>query len=140
DSKTAAQGSHHGPEIPTTLDRQLVRHDSYARHHLVQLQALRSDNRNPGCNSLMDADGEIYNLQNLGSSNAAKECVQYWLASFATNERDSRKIIFSSQCYFRKARLQTPHLNSLLTSSSRGEHAHEVRLCLWQRERIKVRV
>src|ERR1700730_10796774 len=80
-------------EIPTAFDREFVRHDSYARHRPIRSQPLLSDNRNPGCSSPTDADGEICSLQNFGSANAAKECAQCQLPSFVTSERDSLRII-----------------------------------------------
>ncbi len=92
-----------GPEIPTALDREFVRHDSYARNRLVRSRALRPDNRNPGCSSLMDAGGEICNLQNFGSTKAAKVCAQCRLPSFAKNKRDSQEIILLISTVSRKA-------------------------------------
>jgi hypothetical protein len=50
----------------------------------------------------MDVDGEICNLQNFDSSNAAKECAQCRLPSFTTNERDSRRIILATHAVFEK--------------------------------------
>jgi hypothetical protein len=61
----------------------------------------------------MDADGEIYSLQNSGSANAAKECAQYRLPSFATNERDSQEIISLISAVSRKA--NQPPLTSVLS-------------------------
>jgi hypothetical protein len=61
----------------------------------------------------MDADGEIYNLQNFGSANAAKECAQYRLPCFATNERDSQEIILPISAVSRRA--NQPPLTSVLS-------------------------
>jgi hypothetical protein len=89
-------------EILTAFDRELVRRDSYARHRPIRSQALLSNNRNPGCSGPTDADGEICSPQNFGSANAAKECARYRLPSFATNERDSRRIILATHAVFEK--------------------------------------
>jgi hypothetical protein len=51
----------------------------------------------------MDAGGEICNLQNFGSANAAKVCAQFRLPSFATNKRDSQEIILLISTVSRKA-------------------------------------
>jgi hypothetical protein len=52
----------------------------------------------------MDVDGEICNLQNFDSSNAAKECAQCRLPSFTTNERLTTDYFSYPRC-FRKAGL-----------------------------------
>jgi hypothetical protein len=50
----------------------------------------------------MDADVEICSLPNFGSANAAKERAPDRLPSFATNERDSRRIILVTNAIFEK--------------------------------------
>src|SRR4029450_8327100 len=94
--------------IPSAVDPEFVRHDSYARHRLVQSRALRSDSRNPECSSPRDADGEIYTLQSFGSANDAKVCGQDRLRFFATNERDSRRIILLTSVV---SEWESPHLS-----------------------------
>jgi hypothetical protein len=61
----------------------------------------------------MDIDGEICNLQNFGSANAAKECVQYRLPSFAANERVHKKLSHSSAQFLE--RLINQPLTSVLS-------------------------
>jgi hypothetical protein len=117
DSRTAAQRFPCEPEIPTEFDLEFVRHDSYGHHRPIRSRALRSDNRNPGCNGRMDADSEICSLQNFGSANAAKECAQCRFPSCVTNEHDSRRIILVTNAIFEKQ--DYPHLNPL--SAKRGE-------------------
>jgi hypothetical protein len=93
DSKIAVQRFLCESGMPSAFDPEFVRHDSNARHRPIRSRALRSDSRNPECSSPTDADGEICSLQSFGSANAAKVCAQDRLLSFATNERDSRRII-----------------------------------------------
>jgi hypothetical protein len=61
----------------------------------IRSRALQPGNRNPVCNSLMDADGEICSLQNFGSASGAKERAQSRLPSCATNERRFTKNYFN---------------------------------------------
>jgi hypothetical protein len=93
DSKIAGQRSPSEPEIPTSLYREFVRCDSYARLRPIRSRALRLDNRNPECSSPTGADGEICSPQNFGSANVAKECAQCRLLAFVANARDSRRNI-----------------------------------------------
>jgi hypothetical protein len=70
----------------------------------------------------MDADSES-SLQNFGSANAAKECAQCRLPSFATNEPDSRRIILVISITSERQDY-TPHLNPL--PAKWGEPAESV--------------
>ena len=125
---------------------------------------MRSDNRNPGCSSPTGADGEICSLQNFGSANAAKGCAQCQLSSFATNERDSRRIILVTIGIFEKQDYPSPQSsprtrgeaeqcieNSFSATVAITTRAHVItsackvtaqkaRLSLSERERTKVRV
>jgi len=92
DSRIATQRLHGGPGIPIALDREFGLHGSYARRRPTRWRALRSDNRNPRRSLRRDAGGEIYGLQNSGSANVAKECVQAPSPSFAAIERDPQTI------------------------------------------------
>ena len=103
DSKIAAQRSLCEPGSPSALDREFAQNDSYARHRPIRSRALRSGSRNPECSSPADADGEIYSLQSFGSANGPKVRPQDRLLSFATNERDSRRIILLASAVSRKA-------------------------------------
>jgi hypothetical protein len=67
----------------------------------------------------MDADGEIYSLQNFGSLNGAKVCAQYRLPSFATNERDSQETILFTRAISEREPTPTPHLSPLPASGAR---------------------
>ena len=118
DSKIAVQRFLCGLGIPTALDREFARHDSYARHRPIQLRALWSDRRNPVCSSPTDADGEICSLQRFGSANAAIACAQDQLPSFATNERDSRPIILLTSAVFER---ESPLTLVLSPQAGRGE-------------------
>ena len=62
-------------------------------------------------------DGEICGLQSCGSANAAKECAQDQLPSFATNERDSRRIILLTSAVFER---ESPLTSVLSPQAGRG--------------------
>ena len=125
DSKTAAQRSLCEPEILTAFGREFVRRDSYAHCHPIRSRALRSDNRNPGCSSPMDADGEVCSLQNFGSANDASKCAQCRLLSCVTNEHDSRRIILVADVIFRKAGLTIPSRQSSPRNRGEAEECRE---------------
>ena len=84
----------------------------------VRSRALRSDSTNPGCNNPTDADGEICSLQSCGSANGAKVRAQDRLLFFATNERDSRRIILPSGAVSKR---DPPHLSPLPTNGARRQ-------------------
>ena len=124
DSKIAAQRSLCEPGSPSALDREFAQNDSYARHRPIRSRALRSGNRNPGCSSPTNADGEICSPQNFGSANAAKECAHCQLPSFATNERDSRRIILVTNAIFEKQDYIFPLTSILSPQAGRGGTVH----------------
>jgi len=118
DSKIAVQGFLCGPGIPTALDREFAQNDNYAPHRPIRSRPLRSDSRNPECSNPTDADGEICSLQSFGSANDAKVYAQDRLLSFATNERDSRRIILLTSAVSESGAI-APHLSPLPASGAR---------------------
>ena len=132
DSKIAAQRFLCEPGMPSGLDREFAQNDNYARHRPIRSRALRSDSRNPECSSPTDAGGEICNLQSCGSANDAKECAPDRLLSFATNERDSRRIILLTSAVFERQSPLTFHLRRRLRrdKQSSPRKRSEARYCM----------
>ena len=92
DSRIATHRLHGEPGIVIACDREFGLHGSYVHRHPIRWPALRWDNKNPRRSLRMDAAGEIYGMQNPGSANAAKECVQAPSPCFAAIERDPQTI------------------------------------------------
>ena len=123
DSRIATHRLHGEPGIVIACDREFGLHGSYVHRHPIRWPALRWDNKNPRRSLRMDAAGEIYGLQNSGSANVAKECVQAPSPSFAAIERDPQRLVLTINACSEKPYTHTPHLNPLPVSGARRRSA-----------------
>jgi hypothetical protein len=134
DSKIAVQRFLCEPGMPSGLDREFAQNDNYARHRPIRSRALRSDSRNPEYSSPTDADGKFVTCKVAVPQMTPKNAAQDRLLAFATNERDSRRIILLTSAVFER---QSPLTLILSPQAGRGAVLYAVlRLQLLERDAL----
>jgi len=102
------------------FDLASAHHGSYVRRHPVRSRASQSDSRNRVCKDQSGVADGIYSPRSCGSADVAKEFAQVRLPSFATRERDSRRLTLLAKSTSEKAD-ENPLTSILSPEAGRGE-------------------